>query len=139
MRSRILRTLVLACSLTFALPQGWCCMLTIQPTENVATENGPTCYLAGTAGCCCNSSIPLPGHPNKLPQKPVPLHNCPCSERIATLPTHSVEKVDVDLGFVAMLPDFDQIHFEVDAVEYAACSVQAISVRLHVLHCVWLC
>lgn len=139
MKSRILRTLVFVCSLTLALPQGWCCLFASQTTGKVPAGNGPTCSKAGTSGCCCPCSTPLPGKSDKAPAKPVPVQDCPCTGRNVTLPTSSVEKFTVDLGFVAILPDFDLSHHEVGVGERIPCSVHAPPRSLHVLHCVWLC
>ena len=139
MRSRILRTLMLACSLTLALPQGWCCLFAIQSTEKVATETGPICSKAGTSGCCCPCSTPQPRKSDKSPAKPVPVQNCPCTERIATVTTSPVEKADVDLGFVAILPDLALPYHEVGVVESVGRSVYAPPRSLHIMHCLWLC
>src|ERR1035441_7061012 len=120
MKSRILRTLVLACSLTLALPQGWCCLFAIQTTELAGT-----CSKAGSSGCCCPCTTARPSQSEKSPAKPVPIRNCPCADRNATLTASSVENVDADASFVAILPDIDLPYLLVGAVEHVSCSVYA--------------
>lgn len=134
MNSRFLRTLVLAFSLTLALPQGWCCMFAVQTTEKAGS-----CPMAGSPGCCCPCANPQPGKSKDSPAKPVPVQNCPCTERNATITASSAEQVDIDLGFVAVLAVIDFARYEVGAVEEVACRVYAPPRSLHVLHCLWLC
>ena len=134
MSNRIFRILVLACSLIFALPQGWCCLFAIQTTDKVGT-----CSKAGSSGCCCHCTTPRPSKSEKSPAKPVPIQNCPCAERNAVLTTSSAELGDVDLGQVAILTDINLPHHKVGVVERVPCSVHAPPRSLHVLHCIWLC
>jgi len=132
MRNRILQTLMVACSLTLALPQGWCCLIAVQIKEKVATGEEPTCSMFGTPGCCC------PTRPSKPNKSPAPVERCPCTDRNATVTTNSVEKADVDLGVVAILPEIDLQFHEVRAVAHVGCSAHAPPRSLHVLHCRWL-
>lgn len=137
MRNTFLRTLVFACSLTLALPQGWCCLLAMQ---NAAKGSGS---VTPSSSDCCPCSAPQPENskPDGTPSEksPVPIKNCPCTERNTTLITGGIEKIEFDLGFVAILPVADFVNQEVGARENVARSVYLPPQSLHVLHCLWLC
>lgn len=137
MINTFLRSLVFACSLTLALPQGWCCLLAMQNTAKVAGSVTPS------SSDCCPCSAPQPDNskPDGSPSEksPAPFKNCPCTERNTTLISGGIEKIEFDLGFVAILPVADLVNQEVGALESVARSVYLPPQSLHVLHCLWLC
>jgi hypothetical protein len=139
MRNRIVRSLVLVCSLIFALPQGWCCLFASPVTEIMAAAKGPNCSKAGLSGCCCPCTDPGPTKSGNIPAKRVPLPNCPCTDRKATLPTTTTGEHGVDLALVATLPDLDLRPHLPGAVGHVFCVGHSPPHALHVLHCLWLC
>src|SRR6516165_10498741 len=102
MRRRVVRSLVLACSLLLALPQGWCCLFAVRKANASSTTGTPNkatppAKRGGGCPCCSSSSDPKPDPTDK----PSPLQSgtCPCSDRQTILPTVScIEQVDA--GFV---------------------------------------
>jgi hypothetical protein len=144
--NRILRSLVLACSLTFVLPQGWCCLLALPTTENVAAAKSPTFSKAGSSGCCCPCTAPRPSEPKRpptksenIPTKRVPIPNCPCTDRKATPPTTLVEKIGDTFTFIDILPGLDLRPHLAGVVEHAISVSHSPPRHLHILHCLWLC
>lgn len=141
MSSRVLRVLVLACSLTLALPQGWCCLFAVQPARQ-AKQAGP-CPRHGTPRCCCPCSAPLPSKSNPDPSPseptPAPIRHCPCTDRNTTPPKSAVEKIDADLGLVSFLPADGPQDQQAGVVEFADQPGCPPPHALHVLHCQWLC
>jgi hypothetical protein len=133
-----MRSLVLAYSLTLALPQGWCCLFAVQPQKHPAAR-----HEQGMARCCCPSTAPQPGDPNRDPSPSdapsAPVRHCPCTDRNTTLPKSAVEKIDTDLGLVAVLPVVAPHVEPSGVVELAACPSGPPPRPLHVLHCQWLC
>src|SRR4051812_6465407 len=103
MGRRAVRSLVLPCSLLWALPQGWCCMFATQTPHATATPDHTTTAPAHAGGCpCCPHRTDRDPAPTDKPSAP-PIGYCCCSDRNATLPsTPSVERVDT--GFAVILP-----------------------------------
>ena len=118
MNDCVIRSLVFACSLTLALPQGWCCLFAMQ---NTAKGSGG---ITPSSSDCCPCSAPQPENskPDGTPSEksPVPVKNCPCTERSTTLSTSGIEKIDFDLSFVATLPVADFVNQEVGVFESVA-------------------
>lgn len=137
MNSYLIRSLVFACSLTLALPQGWCCLFAMQSTAKASGSATPSPFD------CCPCSAPQPDNskPDGTPSEksPVPVKNCPCNERNTTLTSSGIEKSDFDLGFVEILAVADFANQEVGVLERVARSVYLPPQSLHVLHCLWLC
>lgn len=129
------RSLVLVCSLTLALPPGWCCMLAAQVTPTTTTRPG---------SCCC--TCPAPGEkgqpksdPAKSPTAPLPKH-CPCTDRQTVLTAGvSAEQVDGGVILFAILPVFDIRPVLAGIVGRVDSDAHPPPLRLHVLHCQWLC
>ena len=137
MNSYLIRSLVFACSLTLALPQGWCCLFAMQSTAKASGSATPSPF-----DCCpCSAPQAANSRPDGTPSEksPVPIKNCPCTERNTTLTTSGIEKIDFDLGLVGTLPVSDFVNQDVGILESVARSVYLPPQSLHVLHCLWLC
>src|SRR3954463_1778976 len=81
MHTRLLRLLVLACSLPLALPPGWCCMAFCR-----APAPGGDAAAPDVAPCCKHKQQETgPAAPTPAP-KPAPCRHCPCAERTTTVP-----------------------------------------------------
>jgi hypothetical protein len=129
MGSMLLRSLVLACSLTLALPPGWCCIFQAAQADD---EPAPV-------GCCKSAShqAPKPQDDNEPPQ---PSHgsDCPCADR-ATTPVSKIDQLDRD---VALPADVVALDGDVLLTSTRGDSAPALIVppeRLHLLQCCWLC
>src|SRR5262245_57138588 len=111
MGSRVVRSLVLACSLHLALPQGWCCSSACPTTE--ATTPLATAAGADTEGSpgdpgggCPFCTKHQPGPSSDPPDQPTPADNpsapcksvCPCADRHATTPASAAGE-QLDTGF----------------------------------------
>jgi hypothetical protein len=135
MRSCVVRSLVFACSLLVALPQGWCCMFAF---------NGAKATTSTTAGeccpCCPSGSAPNHGQtPAKHPTVPGSF-NCCCADRHATVPEpSSVEQSDT--GVALALPPLDALAPRIgDHLAVAEWTdLPPPTPHLHLLNCVWLC
>jgi hypothetical protein len=148
MNNRILRFLVLACSVTLALPHGWCCIFAAQKFEKQTARSEAVHGSTGGEGsgsCCCPGTTPQTSQPSSSSDSspsapsPIPFH-CPCTERNATSLKNAVEKFGADFAFVAILPINDILLNEtVKVVEVVACFDFSPPRSLHVLHCRWLC
>jgi hypothetical protein len=152
MGSRVVRSLVLTCSLLLALPQGWCCLFachrakptTSMPPVSVAAEMKDIPGDAG-GGCplCTNQSAPSSDPTDKRApaDKPsAPCNSiCSCADRHATLPaTPSVEQVDE--AFVLFLLPLAPATLSVgQRAAVDGTDLPPPSLPLHVLNCVWLC
>lgn len=135
MRSRALRSLVFACSLLFALPQGWCCIFAGYTPQAAATAAS-----VSPGGCCegCGHRTQSPSTPDQKPSEPP--SRCPCSDRLTVLPSASaVEKADLDFAFAAVLPPLETVPPQVAVIEEALSVVHPPTHQLHLFKCVWLC
>ncbi|HTU93341.1 MAG TPA: hypothetical protein VMF69_24890 [Gemmataceae bacterium] len=141
MRKRVVRSLVLACSLLLALPQGWCCLLAMQTAKAATTTVSETTAPANTRGCCpcCPRNADRDRNPAGKPSEPEKSTCFCCPDRDATLPsTSSIERVDT--GFIVIVPPLDVIFPSVALLDGVAGSTFYLPAhQLHVLKCVWLC
>lgn len=134
---RCLRSLMLVCGLTLALPPGWCCLLASQATT--------TATIAPRLGsCCCTCPAPRAqsqpkSEPAKSPSAPLP-KDCPCTDRLTVLTAGvTAEQVDVAVALLAILPAFDIWPSEAGVALRADSDAHPPPLRLHVLHSQWLC
>lgn len=135
MMSMCVRSLVLVCSLTLALPPGWCCMFAPQTITTTAVRPDSCC-------CTCPASTAKgqpKSEPAKSPSAPLPKH-CPCTDRQTILSASATaEQADVAVAILAILPVFDIWPLEAGIVRRVDSDAHPPPVRLHVLHCQWLC
>lgn len=139
MLSRCVRSLMLVCGLTLALPPGWCCLLASQATPTATTAPRP-------GSCCCTCPAPSAkgqpqpkSEPAKSPTAPLP-KDCPCTDRQTVLTAGtSAEQVDGGVMPVAILPALDIRSLEAHVVRRVDSDAHPPPLRLHVLHCRWLC
>src|SRR5262249_13655812 len=134
MSDRVMRSLVLAYSLTLALPQGWCCLFAVQPEKQAAPPE------RGTTRHCCRCTAPQPAEAKPVAPSPseppaAPVQPCPCTDRNTTLPTSAVEKMDADLSLVAVLPVVALRVRPFGLVEDVLHPTGPPPRPLHVLHC----
>ncbi|HMP02467.1 MAG TPA: hypothetical protein PKC45_08220 [Gemmatales bacterium] len=134
MGSRVVRSLVLACSLLVALPQGWCCLFAFhQAKATASTTTGECCP------CCPTHSAPNDGQtPAKNPTVPGSF-TCCCADRHATAPETSSVK-PLDTGAALALPldaDSPRLGDQLAVVEWT--DLPPPTPHLHLLNCVWLC
>ena len=107
--------LAILCSLTLALPQGWCCTF-------VPEKQAKCC-------ACCRDEAPA--------EAPKPVAQCPCAERATTLTPATDSAPDYALSVVPVLLE--------TALPTPGIMVAVVPPlrppipRLHVVHCVWLC
>ena len=141
MRSRVVRSLVVACSLLLALPKGWCCMIAAQPQPPTAAST-PTAPADAELCCpCCRHQTPT-SSPDRQPTQKSPTDShgvCCCADRHATIPlSFSVEQSDT--GFFTLLPVLGGVP-ACDALTdgMVVSDLPPPTSQLHVLHCVWLC
>lgn len=139
MLPRCVRTLMLVCGLTLALPPGWCCLLASQaiPTATTAARPGSCCC---TCPAPCAQGQPQPNsEPAKSPTAPLP-QDCPCTDRQTVLTAGaSAEQAEVAVALLAILPAFDLWPSEAGVALRADSDTHPPPLRLHVLHCQWLC
>lgn len=150
MGSRLVRSLVFACSLLLTLPQGWCCIFachTAKATSSMSgtTEAGKDVPGDAGGGCplCMKHSEPSSGSsdwPTPTDKPSAPCQSvCPCADRHATLPASALAE-QMDMGFALFLPPLDAAtsiggqRAAVDGMDFFPPSL-----RLHILKCVWLC
>src|SRR5271165_1091228 len=107
MHSRLVRCLVLACSLNLVLPAGWCCIfesVASEHTEDLDAAECPTC-----CGHCDSASRPeSPNHsePSAPAPKPTAPVECPCSWRYTIAPETAYTIVcDLCLSVTAAILD----------------------------------
>ena len=134
MHSALLRFLVLGCGLLLALPQGWCCMVRLQPAVSESKGDDPN-------PCSCCPYCKLPDKPSIPPipgPKPLTPAECPCGDRASTAPD-APKVLTCDISLPGILPTIvlapscvqdddlvSQLHFPSDH-------------SLRLLHCIWLC
>jgi hypothetical protein len=148
MRHGVVRSLVLACSLPLALPQGWCCLFAAQVAKppTTAAKQAATAAPVKTDGCCprCRHNTdanPKPDHQPPRDHKPSapPKCICSCSDRDATLPSKAAVEPGVT-GLVLFVPPLDSVAPSVAPTEHVVGSPHAPpGPQLHVIKCVWLC
>src|SRR5262245_50907562 len=102
MRSRVLRSLVLACSLLLALPQGCVCLFAVlTATATVTTATTTPVTTGGCCGCYKQDRQPKPT-PTGKPSAP-PVSRCPCYDRQALPSSKSpVEQPDAGFAIIAV-------------------------------------
>ncbi len=125
--TRLVRGLVLVCSLPLALPAGWCCMV-----------SGPAAH-AGTVPAAAGCPRCQPSAPAERPSVPAKKNACPCYDRQTTLPAAS--PVDMpDAGLVALLPPVVVAPTDLArSVQTSARTHDPPARARHVLYSVWLC
>jgi len=133
MRMRFVRSLVLVFSLTLALPPGWCCLFASLPSCPVRSGS-----------CCCTCPVPEQKakpepKPVKSPTAPLPKH-CPCTDRQTILNAGpNAEQADLAVRFLTILPVFDLWPHLAQVILRVDSDAHPPRLRLHVLHCQWLC
>lgn len=144
-----MRSLVLACSLLLALPQGWCCMFACCPQvkATTSTATAETKDIPGDVGGCCGNCPHQSNPSHGSTDKPTPAKKpsaptnsvCSCADRHATLPAASpVEQVDT--GLVLFLPPLAIVAPGVGhRAGFMGTDTPPPTRPLHVLNCVWLC
>lgn len=137
MLPRCVRSLMLVCSLTLALPPGWCCLLASQTTGTTAPRPGTCCCTCPASGA--KEQPPPRSEPVKSPTAPLPKH-CPCTDRQTVL-TAGVSAEQADGGVIpfAILPVLDIRPDLAGVVGRVDSDAHPPPLRLHVLHCQWLC
>jgi hypothetical protein len=131
MSNRVLRSLVLACSLLLAAPQGWCCLFAVAP----ARAETPTAPGNPDGNCPCCPTNNQGQNPTNTPDTPT-TSACPCDQRQTTLPAPtSLEQGQT----VSFLRPPDAAPPSITRLERACFTIPPPSPRLHVLECVWLC
>ena len=145
MGSRVVRSLVLACSLVLALPQGWCCLFACHTAKASETAAANSDSDLGDLGCphCANQTAPTSGptdQPTPTENPAAPCHSvCPCADRQSTVPT-SVSIVQLDTGAALFLLPYDTTTSNVGLVaEVDGFNVLPPKHPLHVLKRFWLC
>lgn len=136
MSNRVLRSVVLACSLLLVLPQCWCCILA-SPMKAAATKATVPVHQTGCCKCCKQESQPQPHPTPRLPAPPAK----PCCyvnlAGLASLPS-PLEQPDAGFALVALLPLLDSpaplIHGVIGEVVFPPPTL-----HVHLLKCVWLC
>src|SRR5437868_6834476 len=102
MRSTVLRSLVLACSLLLVLPPGWCCMLAFQLSAHEAPGETPK-----PRTCCKHCRQAAPKAPTSRPAPtPLPSGECPCNDRLS-MALDAPQSYHLDLSLPAPLPLID--------------------------------
>lgn len=136
MFSRCVRSLMLVCGLTLALPPGWCCLLASQTTATTAPRPGTCCCTCPASGA---KEQPPGSEPPKSPTAPLPKH-CPCTDRQTVL-TAGVTPEQADGGVIplAIFPVLDIRPALAGIVGRVDSDAHPPPLRLHVLHCQWLC
>lgn len=134
MTALLTRSLVLASSLVLALPQGWCCYVSLMAccvapsVEKVAS--------APAKSCCCHAEDSEPATP-AVPGPAQPLKSC-CCEHVPVVPPVKMF-ADLDLTVSDLpVPEPSQLA----ALTTALAAVERIvlpSRPVHVLQCLWLC
>ena len=152
MKSCVLRSLVLVCSLTMALPQGWCCMFAAPKAKAATTNPGKATEPVHQGECCpcCQNTTnesqdsaerPAPSEkPAPTDQPPVPQKiDCCCADRNATL-SSTVSVEPVEMGYFAILSPPQISLPSVTLVEGVIVSVvHPPTQQLNLFNCVWLC
>lgn len=135
MRSRVLRHVVLVCSLLLALPQGWCCLHAFQlPKTTITAPVKP----AGCCICCKHETQPQPTQTEK--PSDLPPSCCCCTDQPMVAPSSAaVQKVSLDLAFLEILPVPPLMPHLVQLIGEAASVVHPPTHQLHIFKCVWLC
>jgi hypothetical protein len=133
--------LVLACGLLLAAPQGWCCLLALQPPQTVTDAAAAAAKApAKPAGCsgCCQHQTPPRQAPTKVPSAPPP-RCCFGIDRLTLLPSASaVEKADLGFAFPVAPPPVSPPP-GIGAIGEVASVVHPPTPHLHVFKCLWLC
>jgi hypothetical protein len=131
---RAARLLVLASSLLFVLPHGWCCLLACQLAKIAA------CSTPARARTCCerrNHDAP-PGHGER--PSPLPPSRCPCYDRHTILPdAPTADHGNCDLAIVATAPPADDLTAFIRIDVAAVCVVHPPTIPPHIAKCVWRC
>ncbi len=128
-------TLVLAASLMFCLPPGWCCWVGFG-----CASPGESC--GHTLPSCCAHKLPTPPPaPSNGDPEPGRRDNCPCEQRQSpVLAKTNVHAPDLSTpALTALIPARSQ---EIDGLMFATLRDVPVSVVepcLHLVHCVWLC
>ncbi len=145
MRSRLVRTLVFACSLLLAFPPAWCCMaLDLLPVPRANADDADQPAPPESTCCCCKAKQPAP--PPDAASEPAPPREAPppcqsgkcCWDRHTTPPQHP-QQFHPDHTIVAVLPP--TVAAPVVVSEATAITLRALPVSppIHVFDCVWLC
>src|SRR5258708_11109635 len=132
MVKRSVRFLALICGLTFAFPPGWCCL----PARSI-----PAAIAPPSSCCCCDSCFgeKPPSNPANAPTAPKPTH-CPCTDRQTILASsQNADRADVATAIVAILSVLEVRPPEAGSVRREVSNAHPPPLRMHVLHCQWLC
>jgi hypothetical protein len=125
--------MVLTCSLTLALPPGWCCMFLARAVEKLAP---------GSRACCaCTEPESVRSAPaNDTPLSPAPSpYECPCTERNTTLPKSGTEKADFEPALLAVPSINNSAPPGAGVVQEVAGPGHSRLFARHAMYCCWLC
>jgi len=139
MRLRVVRCLVLACSLNLVLPAGWCCIfepVASQQKENADAPQCPTC--CGHCKSACRAESPNHTETPAPAPKPTAPVECPCTWRYTTAPK-TVTPINCDLCLSITEIVFDIKPSVVGPIGPSDAAFSLSSPSLQTLHCNWLC
>ena len=135
MQSVLPRILVLASSLLFALPPGWCCFIT-----NFTPFSTNRSAASSLPPCCQHKARQKATDSNEAP-KPLQHGECPCDERVSTAPDQA-PAFTPDLDQATLLCSLDaDAHFMNIVGVATECPFDGPppGSHLHILLCVWRC
>ena len=141
MNSCILKALMLIVGVSLTFPQGWCCtfVVRVDPCADRPATNAKTgdCNPRRVSPCCAAAnreaqSSDGPDH------SPLPVQDCPCADRIATVAQSSVGVVPVDCGFVLLNRRIDPPRVERGESRDSFSVPSVLTRQLNILYCRWL-
>jgi hypothetical protein len=129
MKNRLVRLLVLACSMVLALPPSWCCLLA-DKVNSVGADAAKICP------CCAHRAKST----KKIPLPP-PTRRCPCSDRNAIRLEISGPKtiLQTDLCSPGEGTVIDLTRTRLALGQIGFHQIFPATSPIHVLNCQWLC
>jgi hypothetical protein len=121
------RILVHLCSLLIATPVGWCCWLPVAHSAEKPHE---------AKRCCMPKERKAPAKPREAP---TPSQSCCCCDPLLVSATSEVTGKEPAPALPAVLLPTVPVSAISSACAAEPISLHDPSLRLHILHCVWLC